>query len=165
MVRGQAPRAALLVHLDEKRTYPFHSQMAKVEAERNCLINRNSSILGSRERVERSLEVLFGPLVTHKSPPTTPSAIYQAVSLGKLVNKERVVGKGFSEAYIPANPHSNHLHRWYSINAPKPISTAPASHMLKSTIGTGSSRKCSYKLGSRTVGRIVSVAVSTCTRV
>jgi hypothetical protein len=31
MVRGQAPRVALLVHLGEKRTYPFCSQMAKVE--------------------------------------------------------------------------------------------------------------------------------------
>src|SRR5215218_9786113 len=44
MVRGQALRAALLVHLDEKRTYPFHSQMAKVELER---LSEKGSLDGS----------------------------------------------------------------------------------------------------------------------
>jgi hypothetical protein len=41
--------------------------------ERNCLINRNSSILGSRERVERSLEVLFGPLMPLRTTLEKPS--------------------------------------------------------------------------------------------
>ena len=80
------------------------SPVTEKTSSRNCLINRNSCILGSRERVEWGLEALFGPLSCHLEPRSrSPPAIYQTVSVG---NSPFCIKKGVLEwyGYLPSLP-------------------------------------------------------------